>query len=308
MKILLTGSNGLVGKAFLQLKEDGKTEHEFIPCMHSEIDLTNQLETNNFVRETQPDAVIHAAARVGGIGRNLNSPAQQYTDNILMNTNVIHSAYMNGVKKLVAFGSVCSFPEHASFIQERILHEGEPYPAHRSYAYAKRMVDIQIEAYNSQYYTNYFSVIPGNIFGEHDNFNLKDGHVIPSLIHKCLLARQENVPMSVWGNGRSGREFVYAGDVARAVMDLLEIEHPPQKVIISGDEVFTIRDMVNYICNSFGYDNVKYENDGLDGQYLRKTDKEVFNSNLPNFSFTNIEEAIGNTVEWFLDNYPNVRM
>jgi len=91
-------------------------------------------------------------------------------------------------------------------------------------------------------------------------------------------------------------------------MGLLEIEEPPQKVIISGDEVFTIRDMVNYICNSFGYDNVKYENDGLDGQYLRKTDKEVFNTSLPDFSFTNIEEAIGNTVEWFLDNYPNVRM
>jgi GDP-L-fucose synthase len=284
-KILVTGGNGLVGSALKALVSE-YSDLEFVFSGHKDHDLTNEGDVKRLFEETRPNYVIHTAARVGGIGRNLSTPAQQYYCNILMNAFVIHYAQMSGVEKLLAFSSVCAFPSSAECLSEDILHDGEPYPAHYSYAYAKRMVDVQIGAYKKQHGVNYCSVIPGNIFGENDNFNLEHGHVVPSLVHKCHLAKQNGKPLQVWGDGTPYREFLYATDVARACIDLLNLKGElPQRIIVSGEEETQIN-----------------------GQLRRPTNKSVFAQTLPDFKYTNLKTAMKNTVRWFEKNYPKVRL
>jgi len=226
-----------------------------------------------------------------------------------MNTFVIHYAHLYGVQKLLAFSSVCAFPAGATELHEDILHDGEPYPAHYSYAYSKRMVDVQIHAYQQQYNTNFCSVIPGNIFGEHDNFNLEDGHVVPSLVHKCYLAKKNNTPLEVWGDGTAYREFLYAQDVAKACIELLgrHVELP-RRIIVSGQKETQIKDLVELICDAFDYHNIKWLTDKPNGQLRRPTNKKVFNQTLAGFFYTDLRKAMKNTVGWFEEHYPNVRM
>jgi GDP-L-fucose synthase len=306
--ILVTGGKGLVGSALRSLK-DTYPEYNFVFTHRQEHDLTLEQDVKRLFEDTSPDYVIHTAARVGGIGRNLSTPAQQYYANILMNAYVIHYAQKNNVEKLLAFSSVCAFPAGAENLHEDILHDGEPYLAHYSYAYSKRMVDVQIKAYKQQYGVNYCSVIPGNIFGENDNFNLEDGHVVPSLVHKCYKAKIEGNPLQVWGDGTPYREFLYATDVARACVELLKIDKElPQRVIVSGEQETQIKDLVKLVCDAFDYHNVEWLTDKPNGQLRRPTNKSIFQETLKDFKYTNLEIAMQNTARWFEENYPNVRL
>jgi GDP-L-fucose synthase len=255
-KILVTGADGLVGNSIkslatfkdntyiFNLKDKNQKEQQFegVFVTRKDADLTSEQQVEKMFDIWQPDFVIHTAARVGGIGRNLNSPAKQFTDNILMNTYIIDKAHKCNVKKLIAFSSVCAFPSTAEILKEDTLHDGPPFPAHMSYAYSKRMVDVQIQAYKQQYGVNYCCVIPGNIFGEHDNFNLEDGHVVPSLLHKAKIAKENNTNLNVWGDGSSTREFLYAKDVAKICLDLLtQHDELPLRLIVSGEKEHTIK-------------------------------------------------------------------
>ena len=305
-KILVTGANGLVGTAIKQAKKE-YPQYDFVFTTRQEHNLIKESDVAELFESTKPDYVIHTAARVGGIGRNLNSPAQQFYDNVLMNTYVINYARLHSVSKLIAFSSVCAFPAAAPIFKEDILQDGPPYPAHGAYAYAKRMVDIQIEAYNKQYGVKYCSVIPANIFGENDNFNLEDGHVVPSLIHKCYMAKKNNTPFEIWGDGTPMREFLYSSDVGRACIDLLSKEELPQRIIVSGEHELEIRQLVEKICNIFDYHNVSWLADKPNGQLRRPSDKEIFNSVLGDFKFTNIDKALEKTIEWFQEHYPRIR-
>lgn len=306
MKILVTGGNGLVGSALRRITKN-YPEHEFVFTTRDSHDLTKENDVSRLFEETKPDYVIHTAARVGGIGRNLNSPAQQFYNNILMNTFVVHYAHIHEVKKLIAFSSVCAFPADSEIFKEDDLQNGLPYPAHGAYAYSKRMVDVQIEAYNKQHGLNYCSVIPANIFGEADNYNLEDGHVVPSLIHKCYIAKKTNTDLEVWGNGSPMREFLYSEDVARACVELLEKDVLPQKVIVSGEHELEIKELVEKICNIFDHHNIKWLTDKPNGQLRRPCDKTVFNETFENFEFTDIDEALQNSIFWFKENYPRIR-
>lgn len=308
MNILVTGANGLVGRALRLVSKHKCYEGiRFIFVGREDCNLLNRDEVDALLDVTRPEAVIHTAARVGGIGMNLRTPSEQYYENIIMNTEIINSSYKFGVNKLISFSSVCAFPGGLDFLQEKDLHKGEPFPAHRSYAYAKRMVDIQIEAYNSQFGLNYCSVIPGNIFGKNDNFNLENGHVIPSLIHKCHISKKSNKTFEVWGTGEPMREFIYSEDLARACIDLLQKDTLPQRVIMSGEKEYKIKDIVEMICNHFDYHNVEWLKDKPNGQMRRPSSKTLFNQNLPDFEFTNIDLALGETIDWFIKSYPEVR-
>jgi GDP-L-fucose synthase len=304
--VLITGGAGLVGSAIKAVSENYEN-YEFVYTRRKFHDLTKEEDVARMYKEVNPDYVIHTAARVGGIGRNLNSPAQQFYDNILMNSYLIHYAHLHDVEKLIAFSSVCVFPAGVPTIRESILHDSPPFPAHKSYAYAKRMVDIQIEAYKSQYDRNYCSVIPANIYGENDNFNLEDGHVVPSLIHKCFLAKENNTPFKIWGDGTPRREFVYSKDIARACLDLLSKGILPQRVIVSNHEELEIKQLVEKICDIFDYHNVEWMTDKPNGQLRRPSDRTVFDQTFQNFEFTTTNDALRNTINWFKDTYPKVR-
>jgi GDP-L-fucose synthase len=307
MKILVTGADGLVGSAIRE-NSTNYSEDNFIFCSRKDLNLLNQEETNNFISKIKPDSIIHTAARVGGIGKNISTPAQQFTENIYINTNIIHSAYLNGVKKLIAFSSVCAFPNSLDILSEDKMHDGIPHEAHRSYAYSKRMVDIQIESYNKQYGLNYCSVIPGNIFGERDNYDLENGHVIPSLIHKFFLAKKNNQPVVVWGNGEPYREFIYSKDISKLCLELIKKDKLPPRIIMSGELEIQIKEIVKMISDIYEYKDVIWDIDKPNGQMRRPSEHSVFRTHFSDFKFEHMFTALKNSIEWFQDNYPNVRM
>jgi len=306
-RLLVTGGGGLVGSAIKNIS-DAYSQYDLFFTTHKEHDLTQESVVKDLFERVKPDYVIHTAAFVGGIGRNLASPAQQYYQNILMNSFVIHHAYLSGVTKLISFSSICAFPDKVSIMKEGILHDGAPHSSYFSYAYSKRMVDVQIKAYNQEYGTKYCTVIPGNIYGERDNFNLEYGHVIPSLIHKCYLAKKDNKPFNIWGDGSGYREFLYSEDVARVTLELLndELDLPP-RIIVSSNEEIEIKKVVKMICNTYDYHNVVWETEKPNGQYRRPTNKHILNTLLPEFIYTDFKTGINKTVDWFNNNFPNLR-
>jgi len=302
MKVLVTGGDGLVGSS---LKRQN-TDFEIVSVNRKDADLTSRHDVEAIFKRVKPDYVIHTAARVGGIGRNIATPAQQYTDNILMNTHVIDEACKNGVKKLIAFSSVCAFPADTELISENNLHNGQPFAAHGAYAYSKRMVDVQIDAYRKQYGINYCSLIPGNIFGESDNFNLQDGHVVPSLVHKAYLAKKNNQHLTVWGDGSPQREFIYVDDLSRACLALLKKDDLPQRLLVSGLEL-SIKQLVEIIVKYSNVSGIDWDKSKPNGQMFRRTDKTLFLKELPEFQMTSIDEGIKRTVNWFSENFDTAR-
>ena len=307
-RILVTGAGGLVGNA-IQCVEKSYPEFEFYYVTRTDGDLTKQADVAGIFKWMKPNYVIHTAARVGGIGKNLASPAEQFYHNILMNTYVIDEAYKHGVEKLIAFSSVCAFPADAVVLKEEILHNGPPYYAHGSYAQSKRMVDVQIKAYRKQYGVNHYgAILPVNIFGEHDNYDLEEGHVIPSLIHKCFIAKQENKPLQCWGKGSARREFCYAQDLARICCELLQPNAViPELLIVSDSKEYTIKSIVERITKCFNYNNVEWLTDKPEGQLRRPSDTSLFKSLYPDFKWTDLDLAIEKSIEWFAVAYPHVR-
>jgi GDP-L-fucose synthase len=206
-KILVTGGNGLVGSQF--------RGGEYNYFNSSDCNLRNPEEVNEMF-DKKWDSVIHCAAKVGGLGGNMNHKGEYFYDNIMINTNVIEESRKCGIKNLVCFLSTCVFPDNVEYpLTEDKIHLGPPHFSNDAYAYSKRMADVQIRAYREQYGLNYKSVIPTNIYGINDNFDIENGHVVPSLIHKCYVARETNTPLVIWGSGKPLREFIYNKDVAK---------------------------------------------------------------------------------------------
>lgn len=297
-KLLVTGGNGLVGSSIISDVKIGK-----------EYDLRSAEETNKMFEYHKPTHVIHCAGKVGGLSANMNYKGEFFYDNIMINTNVIESARLYNVKKLVSFLSTCVFPNNIVYpITEKKIHLGEPHSSNYPYAYAKRMADIQIRSYREQYGLEYVSVIPTNIYGPNDNFSLESGHVIPMLLHKMYIAQRDNTDFVVWGSGAPLREFVYSKDVAKLSEWVLDNYNEPEPIIFSNSQEISIKDLVDLLVNEFNFKgNVKFDLSKPDGQYRKPTDNSKLKSYLPNFEFTPIEDGIKETINWFINNYENTR-
>jgi GDP-L-fucose synthase len=298
MKKLITGGTGLLGSAF---KEGIK--------IGSEVDLRNYSSANSIIAITNPDVVVHAAARVGGVGGNMKYPAQFFSDNMRMNMNVIDSCYKLGIKRLACFLSTCVFPDKVEYpLDETKIELGPPHNSNFGYAYAKRMADVQIRAYNKEYGTNYFCVIPTNAYGPRDNFNLEVGHVIPMLIHKCYLAKLNNTNFEVWGSGTPLREFVYSEDIANIIDLLLEKYDGTDPVIISNPIEYSIKEVVDLIVELMEFEgNVVWLSDKPDGQFRKPSSNAKLLSIIGDYDFISLRDGLKTTINWFLENYPNIR-
>lgn len=281
MKILVTGSDGLLGNAF---KKIGNFTFDSV------FDLLSPKKTKLLFEVYQPEIVIHCAALVGGVKRNKEQTEEMYYENMVMNANVVHYAAKFGVKKFVGFGSNCAFADE---INETSIHCGQPYRNNQSYGYAKRMLDIHLQAAKDQYGMDYMYVVPVSMFGPHDNFNLDNAHVIPSLIHKCYTEEK----LSVWGDGSPIREVVFAEDVAKIVMDNLEKK---QYLIIGSGQQVSIKQMADTIAGHF-HKPIVWEKDKPQGQIHRTPAKKY------DYAYTPFKDAIIKTCEWFKENYPNIR-
>lgn len=312
MKILVTGSNGLVGNAIRAIdKITSNKRHSFVFATRaSDGDLTKKENVDVMFARYRPDYLISTSARVGGIGGNEVAHGSFFLENLLMNAYIIDAAYKEGIKKAVLFSSVCVFPDNISVLQEDGLHDGPAYPSNFAYAYAKRMIDVQISAYEKQYgIKNYCQVIPGNIFGPHDWYSIEHGHVIPSLIHKLYLAKRDGTDFVVWGDGNSLREFLYVSDVANIVLKLLELDELPRRIIVSGDRQYSIREIVDKLVKIAKFEgNVVYDISKPNGQRSRPTDLSILNNLFPKMDRWPIDRALEVSYEFFDTNYPNVRL
>jgi len=298
-KVLVTGGYGMVGSAMeSQIKLSRET------C-----DLTNPKQTNKLFQLVKPDGVIHCAGKVGGIGGNSNYKGEYFYDNLMINTNVIEASRKAGVKNLVAFLSTCVFPDKVKYpLTVDQIQLGEPHESNYPYAYAKRMADVQIRAYREQYGINYTSIIPSNIYGPNDNFNLDHGHVMPMLIHKLYLAKKNKTDFTVWGSGKPLREFIYSKDIAKIAEWALFNYEGTDPLIISGDEEISIKDLVGLLVDEFKFKGkVIFDKTKPDGQLRKPSDNSKIKELMPDFEYTPFEQGIKETVNWFIENYDEAR-
>jgi GDP-L-fucose synthase len=299
-KILITGGNGLVGSEF-------KGEQYFKPSS-KEYDLTDRDQTYRLMLK-EFDGIIHCAAKVGGLGSNMNYKGEFFYNNIMMNTNVIEGARLSKVKNLVAFLSTCVFPDNVEYpLTEKKIHLGPPHFSNDAYAYAKRMADVQIRSYKEQYGLNYKTVIPSNIYGPNDNYDLVNGHVLPSLIHKCYLARENKTPLTIWGSGKPLREFIFSRDVAKLTEWVLHNYNENEPIILSTSEEVSINDVVGMIVELMNFKgDVIFDSSKPDGQFRKPSDNSKIKNYLPEFQFTPLYTGLKETIEYFEKNYNLVR-
>ena len=298
-KVLVTGGYGMVGSAMeSQIKLSRET------C-----DLTNPKQTEKLFQLIKPDGVIHCAGKVGGIGGNSNYKGEYFYDNLMINTNVIEASRRAGVKNLVAFLSTCVFPDKVKYpLTVDQIQLGEPHESNYPYAYAKRMADVQIRAYREQYGINYTSIIPSNIYGPNDNFSLEHGHVMPMLIHKLYLAKQNKTDFTVWGSGKPLREFIYSKDIAKISEWALFNYEGTDPLIVSGDEEISIKDLVGLLVDEFKFKGkVIFDKTKPDGQLRKPSDNSKIKELMPDFEYTPFEQGIKETVNWFIENYDTAR-
>ena len=299
MTTLVTGGSGLVGSA---IEADMKpSSEEFNLMMHP-------TTLANYLKESGVTKIIHCAAKVGGIKANSEQLGDFYYENIIMNSHLLEAARRANVEKVVSFLSTCIFPDSAIYpLTPDQIHLGEPHPSNYAYAYAKRMLDVQSRAYRDQYGCNFMTVIPCNIYGPHDNFNLESGHVIPSLIHKCYLAKRDNTDFEIWGTGKPYREFIYSKDVAYIANWALENYNDSEPLIISPDEEINIGVLAQEIAWRMGFEGNIVFNQELDGQYKKPSDNSKLRELIPDYKFVPIEVGLTKSIEWFNENYEDAR-
>ena len=308
MKILITGGTGLVGTGIRSVANEFP-EYDIFYMSSGDCNLLDYDEVLEYFWNKKPDCIIHLAANVGGLYKNMNQKVEMFDDNIQMNLNVIKAAFSNGIKNLIGTLSTCIFPDKTTYpINETMLHDGAPHSSNDAYAYAKRMIKVQCDAYNNQHGVNYSCIIPTNIYGEGDNFSLEDGHVIPALIHKCYNAVKNGTDFEVLGSGRPLRQFIYSKDIGRLILKLV-YKLMKESVIISSSQEVSIGDVAKYIARGFDYEHHMVFNDSFsDGQYKKTADNSKLMEMFPDFKFVDIEQGISDTVEYFKNEYPDIRL
>jgi len=310
--ILVTGGTGLVGNAIRNIS-NSYPESTFVFVSSSMFDLSRIEETQKMFLTYQPDTVIHLAACVGGLYKNMNNKVEMLEKNVQINFNVISCAYKFGVKKLVACLSTCIFPDKVTYpIDETMLHNGPPHSSNDAYAYAKRLVEIQCRAYRENFGCNFICVSPTNIYGPHDNFDLENGHVLPALIHKCYLAKQKGDDFIIRGSGKPLRQFIYSEDLAKMIMRVVEKGTAPNMILsVPEEDETSIEEVGQLIARCFNYEHrVVFDTSYADGQYKKtvSTKKwEEFVKDDP-ISYTSIQHGISDTVDWFLMNENTCRV
>jgi GDP-L-fucose synthase len=305
--ILVTGGSGLLGNAFKRILPDAKYPS------HEMLDLRDRIKTASFLTDPSISTVIHLAGKVGGVKANTEYVSDFYQVNSEINNNVISSCAFKGIEKLVCCLSTCIYPDEKYItypLTEDQLHLGPPHDSNFGYAYAKRMVDVQLKAIRKQYGNNYISVIPNNMYGEYDNFDLENGHVIPALIRKIWEAKQNNKPsFEVWGDGEVYREFTYSEDIAAAILFCLEHYEGAEPINIGNTQEYKLKDVITLICKELEYNGeIVYDTTKPKGQVRKPTSNAKFiELGWREEMYTPLEVGLKKTCAWFKQNYPNIR-
>lgn len=302
-KIFVAGHKGLVGSAIIRsLKSNGF--ENIIVTDKSEVDLTNQNQVESFFSENKPDYVFLAAAKVGGIGYNKSFPADFIRENLQIQTNVVHSAYTNQCKKLLFLGSACIYPKNASVpIKEEYLMSSPLETTNEAYSVAKIAGYMMCKKYTEQYGFPTVSVMPNNLYGINDNFNIEQCHVIPSLINKFITAKENNIDEVVcFGDGSPTREFLFSDDLADGLVFLMNNYNDPEIINIGPEREVSIKELSELIANLVGYSgNIVWDATKPNGTPRRALDTSKMND-LGWKAKTSLEDGLKVTINWFLEN------
>ncbi len=298
MKILLTGATGFLGQNLKPvLSEDYKVQG----FQSSYWDLRCQKTCYQALDQFEPDAIVHAAGSVGGILANRDNPGKFMYENLIMGANLIEAARTKGVKKFILLGTVCAYPKHTPVpFKEEELWNGYPEETNAPYGIAKKTLMRLVEAYHEQYDFNGVNLVPVNMYGPYDHFNLTSSHVIPALILKFYEAIKSGEDVTLWGTGEASREFLYAPDCAEAIKLAVQKDVGPEPINIGTGKEIKIIDLAETIADLMGFNGtIFFDSSKPDGQPRRCLDTTRAKEKLGFEATTDLKTGLNSTIEWF---------
>jgi GDP-L-fucose synthase len=307
-RVCVTGGAGFLGSFVLEKLEERGAEEIFVPHIE-DYDLTLLEDIKRMLDEAQPDLIIHLAALAGGIEANRERPADFFYQNLMMGVPLMHESWERGVEKFVAIGTICAYPKFTPIpFKEENLWEGYPEETNAPYGLAKKMLLVQAQAYREQHGFNAIYLLPVNLYGPRDNFNLVTSHVIPALIRKCVEAQERGgKEIVVWGTGSPTREFLYAGDAAEGILLAAERYNGSEPVNLGAGMEISIKELVDLITRLTGFEGeIVWDTSKPDGQPLRSLDTQRafeyfgFKAQMP------FEEGLRRSIDWFKENQDKI--
>lgn len=300
-RVCITGGAGFLGSFVVEKLKERDPKDIFIP-RKSDYDLVNIEAVKQLLNDAQPDIIIHLAAQVGGIGANRKHPAEFFYNNLMMGTTLFHESWKMSVEKLVIAGTVCAYPKFAPIpFKEEDLWNGYPEETNAPYGLAKKMLLVQSQTYRQQYGFNSIFLLPVNLYGPRDNFDLETSHVIPALIRKCLEAKARGDEYIVaWGDGSPTREFIFVEDAAEGILLAAERYNQSLPVNLGSSFEISIKDLLETIARLTGFDGeIRWDTTKPNGQPRRKLDTSRAEKFFGFKSQTTFEDGLNKTIEWY---------
>jgi GDP-L-fucose synthase len=303
-RVCVTGGAGFLGSHLMERFQARGVKEVFIPHIE-DYNLVELEDIRRMLDDSKPDVIIHLAALVGGIGVNRERPAEFFYDNLMMGVPLMHESWKRGVEKFVAIGTICAYPKFSPIpFREDDLWDGYPEETNAPYGLAKKMLLVQAQAYRQQYGFNAVYLLPVNLYGPRDNFNIETSHVIPAMIRKCIEAQERGeAEVVLWGDGSPTREFIYAGDAAEGILLAAECYNGPEPVNLGSGMEISIKDLAELIKRLTGFEGqYVWDTSKPNGQPRRALDVSRaeeyfgFRASMP------FEEGLRRTIEWFRNN------
>ncbi|QDX40827.1 GDP-L-fucose synthase [Salarchaeum sp. JOR-1] len=300
--VMVTGGAGFLGSHLVdELERRGDNVDVFVP-RSDEYDLREKTDIQRALRDSNPDIVLHLAATVGGIGANRENPGRYFYENAVMGIELLEQARQFGVEKFTILGTICSYPKHTPIpFSEDDLYEGYPEETNAPYGIAKKALLTQSRAYRKQYDFNSIYLMPVNLYGPRDNFDLETSHVIPAIIRKCVEARERGADsITAWGTGKPTREFLYVKDAADGILTATERYDESEPINLGSGMEISIRDLVETIADTTGFEgDIEWDTSKPDGQPRRRLDTSRARQRFNWTATTDFEDGLKRTVEWY---------
>ena len=303
MKVLITGSNGLLGKSLQKIIQQNQDNNDYYFLTRKDCNLINSDEVYNTFEKINPDVVIHLASMVGGVYENMNNNYNMFINNVRINTNIVDACDRFKVKKLINILSSCVFPDkNVTYpLTADQIHNGPPHGSNSGYAFSKRILHFGSSLLKE---TSVINLIPTNLYGEHDNYIIEKAHVIPALIHKTYLAKKNNTELKINGTGNALRQFLFIDDLSSIIYNHINTEKISGDFMISPQESheISIKQIVNKIVNLLDFKgDIVYDTSASDGQLKKTTTSDI------DYNFTTIDAGLLFTINYFQTHYETLR-